>query len=143
MDGRRTVALGALLGGIGVALGAFGAHGLRGRVPEDLLQVFEIGVRYHLVHALAIVAAGILAMLAERASGQHPGADRGPRATPTAGGAAVRAAFAFALGVAVFSGSLYTLALTGIRWLGAITPIGGVAYIVGWILLARAALRAD
>ncbi|MFM7142922.1 MAG: DUF423 domain-containing protein [Alphaproteobacteria bacterium] len=144
MDGRRTVALGAALGGLGVALGAFGAHGLRSRVPEDLLAVFEVGVRYHLVHALAIVAAGLLAILAERSA---PGGTGGVAASGTGSGpggaaaGAVRAAIAFAVGVAIFSGSLYLLTLTGLRWLGAVTPIGGVAFIVGWLLLARAALR--
>ena len=134
MDGRRTTALGALLMGIAVVLGAFGAHGLRARLSPDLLEIWETGVRYHAYHAIGLVLAGLFALVAERdaaARGARPAAGIGP------------AAVAFTLGIAVFSGSLYALALTGLRKLGAITPIGGVAFIAGWILLARAVLRRD
>ena len=134
MDGRRTTALGALLMGIAVVLGAFGAHGLRARLSPDLLEIWETGVRYHAYHAIGLVLAGLFALVAERdaaARGARPAAGIGP------------AAVAFTLGIAVFSGSLYALALTGLRKLGAITPIGGVAFIAGWILFARAVLRRD
>ena len=134
MDGRRTTALGALLMGIAVVLGAFGAHGLRARLSPDLLEIWETGVRYHAYHAIGLVLAGLFALVAERdaaARGARPASGIGP------------AAVAFTLGIAVFSGSLYALALTGLRWLGAITPIGGVAFIAGWILFARAVLRRD
>jgi uncharacterized membrane protein YgdD (TMEM256/DUF423 family) len=120
MDGRTIVAFGAALGALAVAIGAFGAHGLRDMVTPDQLQVFETGVRYHFYHALALVLVGVFAL-----------------ATSTG---ATGAAWSFVAGIAIFSGSLYVMTLTGVRWLGAITPIGGVAFIVGWVLFARAAL---
>lgn len=122
MDGRTIVAIGAALGGLAVAIGAFGAHGLRSMVTPDALVIFETGVRYHFYHAIALVLVGIFAI-----------------ATPGATGIAA-AAWCFVAGIAIFSGSLYVMTLTGMRWLGAITPLGGVAFIVGWVLFARAAL---
>lgn len=119
---RTWFLIGAICGGIGVALGAFGAHGLKSRVEADLLVVFETGVRYHLVHALALLATGW-------AAGRWPG----PAAN--ASGAL------FLAGIVVFSGSLYLLALTGERWLGAVTPLGGVAFLGGWACLAWVAWR--
>lgn len=120
--GERWLFLGAMLGGVGVALGAFGAHGLRGRVPGDLLAVWETASRYHLAHALALLA---VAWVASRADGL-----------------AVRiAGWGFTLGILVFSGSLYVMTLTGARWLGAITPLGGLAFLFGWFALAASALR--
>lgn len=107
---------------LGVALGAFVAHSLRGRVSEDLLPTFETGVRYHFYHALALFA---VAWLSEN----HPG----PWIT--------LAGWAFVLGILLFSGSLYVLTLTGARWWGAVTPIGGLALLVGWVLLAIGAFR--
>ncbi|MFB6286033.1 MAG: DUF423 domain-containing protein [Candidatus Bipolaricaulia bacterium] len=119
---RLFVALGALLAGIGVAAGAFGAHGLRDRLSSEMLAIFETGVRYHLIHALALM---ITAWATTRwESGLIP-----------------VAGWLFVVGIVVFSGSLYALSLTETRWLGAITPIGGAAFVVGWILLAWAALR--
>lgn len=111
----------AVLGALAVALGAFGAHALKARLPEDLLAIFEVGVRYHFYHALALlaVAAGAGNLWASRWTGA--------------------ACWAWLVGIAVFSGSLYLLSATGLRWLGAITPIGGVAFILGWIFLAIAA----
>ena len=108
--------------GLGVLLGAFGAHGLRDRVSADLLVVYETGVRYHLTHALALLAVAW-------ASSRWPS-----YWIDTAG-------WAFVVGVAVFSGSLYLLALTGIRGLGAITPIGGLCFLVGWMALVIGALK--
>lgn len=119
----RLLRLGAILAGLGVALGAFGAHGLKSLVTPDRLAVFETGVRYHLVHALAILAAAGAAHLA-------PGATA-PRA---AGGL-------FFVGVLLFSGSLYALVGTGITAWGAVTPLGGLAFIAGWIALASTRLR--
>ncbi len=113
---------GAISGFLGVAVGAFGAHGLKSRVPADLLAVFETGVRYHLVHALALLA---VAWAAERWPGTATGV----------------AGVLFLAGIVVFSGSLYLLVLTGQRWLGAITPIGGVCFLAGWLALAWAAWR--
>ncbi len=117
------IATGALAGGLGVLLGAFGAHGLKTRVGAELLAVFETGVRYHMYHALALLAVGWAAT-------------RWPGAWLTAAG------WLFLGGIAVFSGSLYAMTLTGARWLGAITPFGGLCFILGWVAFAAAALRA-
>jgi uncharacterized membrane protein YgdD (TMEM256/DUF423 family) len=125
MTANHTIALGAALGALAVAIGAFGAHGLQGRVTPEHLATFEIGVRYHVYHALALVLVGLLALRA----GDAP---RGARA----------AAWLFVAGITLFSGSLYVLVLSGTRWLGAVTPLGGVAFIAGWIAFARAALDA-
>ncbi len=114
--------VGALAGALGVALGAFGAHGLKSRVEPELLTVFETGVRYHMYHALALLAVGW-------AAGRWPGS--GVEAS----------GWLFACGIVIFSGSLYLMTLTGARWLGAITPIGGLAFIAGWTLLAISAFR--
>ena len=109
---------GAVLGFLGVAIGAFGAHGLRGRLSPEMLAVFETGVRYQMYHvfALLIVAA---------AAGQA-----GPARLLLASG------WSFIAGIAIFSGSLYALALTGTTALGAITPIGGLGFLIGWACLA-------
>ncbi len=111
---------GALMGGLGVAIGAFGAHGLRGRLSPDMLAIFETAVRYHMYHSLAILAT---AALMPRIDG---------RATVIAG-------WSFVAGIVIFSGSLYALALTGVTTLGAITPVGGMAFLIGWAALAVAA----
>ena len=115
-------AIGSILGAVGVALGAFGAHGLKSRVGPDLLVVWETGVKYHLVHVLALLAT---AWASDRWGGPWTAA----------------AGWLFVAGIVIFSGSLYVLVLSGQRWLGAITPIGGVAFIAGWVALAVAALR--
>lgn len=115
-------AVGAIMGAVAVTLGAFGTHGLKTRVSEDLLSVFEVGVRYQMYHALALLAVAYAA-------------ERWP------GGWAQASGWLFLIGVVIFSGSLYAMTLTGVRWLGAITPIGGAAFILGWILLAATALR--
>jgi uncharacterized membrane protein YgdD (TMEM256/DUF423 family) len=113
----------SLLGALAVALGAFGAHALENRLSADLLSTYEVGVRYHFYHALALL--GVVAVLS-----------RWP-----ASNIAVAAGWLFVIGIVIFSGSLYLLAFTGVRWLGAITPIGGVAFIAGWICLAWVGLR--
>ena len=120
----RLLRLGACLAAAGVALGAFGAHGLRSLVTPERLAVFETGVRYHLVHAIAILAAAWAAHAAPQAAG------------PRWAGAL------FALGVVVFSGSLYLLVWTGVTTWGAVTPFGGLAFIAGWIALASTRLEA-
>ena len=120
---RLFFGLGALFAGLGVALGAFGAHALRATLSTQDLATFEIGVRYQMYHALALLAVG---WAAARWPGQA--------------GLAV-SGWAFVLGILVFSGSLYVLVLTGQRWLGAVTPLGGLAFMVGWGLLAWAAFR--
>ena len=119
---RVFFALGALSALVAVAAGAFGAHALRERLAPEMLAVFEVGARYHMYHALALLAAAW-------AIGRWPG------------GTAVTAGWLFVAGTLVFSGSLYLLSLTGQRWLGAVTPLGGLAFILGWAALAWAALR--
>jgi uncharacterized membrane protein YgdD (TMEM256/DUF423 family) len=122
MGPRLLIAIGAVSGLLAVAAGAFGAHALKARLDADLLQVFETGARYHLIHAVLIVVIGIYA-------------DTRPSGLADAAGISLIA------GTVLFSGSLYVLALTGTRWLGAITPLGGLCFIAGWGLLAAAALR--
>lgn len=114
---RRVFAAGSILAGLAVVFGAFGAHALEAHLSPDLLGTFETGVRYQMYHALGLLA---LAWAIE----QWP--ER--RLLP--------AAWLLLVGTVVFSGSLYFLVLTGIRWIGAITPIGGVALIAGWGLAA-------
>jgi uncharacterized membrane protein YgdD (TMEM256/DUF423 family) len=118
---RLFVGLGALAAGLGVLLGAFGAHGLEGRVSPDRVETFRTGVEYQMYHALALLLVGWAA-----AQGWGP--------------LLYWAGYCFAGGIVVFSGTLYLLVLTDTGWLGAITPLGGVAFIVGWGLLAWAAL---
>lgn len=113
---RLFVVLGAVMAAIGVAAGAFGAHGLRERLAPEMLGVFEVGVRYHLIHALALLA---VAWATTRWPGTGP----------------IAAGWLFLGGILLFSGSLYGLSLSGVRGLGAITPFGGVAFIVGWLVL--------
>jgi uncharacterized membrane protein YgdD (TMEM256/DUF423 family) len=120
---RLFIALGAASGFLAVGAGAFGAHALRARLSPDLLAVFETGARYHMYHALALVAAAWV---------MH----RWP------GPLAAWAGWLFVAGTVVFSGSLYTLALTGMRWLGAVTPLGGLCFLAGWLCMALAVLRA-
>ncbi|MFB2921249.1 MULTISPECIES: DUF423 domain-containing protein [Aerosakkonema] len=114
----------AILGGLSVALGAFGAHALQEKLTERSLEIFETGVRYQMYHALALLLVALLLTRAEV-----------PQTSLIASG------FAFIAGVVIFSGSLYALSLSGIKWLGAITPLGGVAFMVGWGCLALAAFR--
>jgi uncharacterized membrane protein YgdD (TMEM256/DUF423 family) len=109
------IRLAAVLGFVGVALGAFGAHGLRERLSPGMLEVYRTGVLYHLLHAVALLAVGLGAERLAR-----------PRAV----------AALFAGGVLIFSGSLYALALTGAHALGAITPVGGLLFMAGWVTLA-------
>ncbi|APR05063.1 DUF423 domain-containing protein [Thauera chlorobenzoica] len=114
--------IGALSACIAVGLGAFGAHGLRGRLEADMLAVFETGVRYQMYHALALVALG----LAQR---PEPG-----RLAAAAGGL-------FIAGSLCFSGSLYLITLAGARGIGLVTPAGGLMLLAGWLVLALAALK--
>ena len=118
---RTVLLIAALAGFVAVALGAFGAHGLRGRLSPEVLTAFETGVRYQMYHALALFAT---ALLMTRLSGRLIQA----------------AAWLFMTGIVLFSGSLYTLALTGSSVFGAITPIGGLAFLAGWACLAIAVL---
>ena len=109
--------IGAASAAIAVMIGAFGAHALKARLTPELLAVFETGARYHLVHALAVIAVGLLMT-------------RNGHLALTAAG------WLLIAGTVVFSGSLYVLALSGVRWLGAITPFGGAAMIAGWFAFA-------
>lgn len=111
------------MSGLAVAAGAFGAHALRARLAPGDLQVFETAARYQMYHGIALIAAGWVA-------------DRWP------GPLAATAGWCFLLGIVLFSGSLYALTLSGVRGLGAITPLGGLAFLAGWGCLAVAALRA-
>ena len=114
--------LGAVLAALAVVFGAFGAHGLRARLSPQDLETFEVGVRYQMYHALALIVVSWAIAHWEA-------------------GIATTAGWFFVAGILLFSGSLYVLVLTGPRWLGAITPIGGVAFIVGWVLLAWTAFK--
>lgn len=119
---RLFFALGAASALIGVAAGAFGAHGLAERLPADRLAVWETAARYQLFHAVALLAVAWATT-------------RWPGATASAAG------WLFVAGTLLFSGSLYALSLTGIRWLGAITPFGGLAFLAGWACLIWVAAR--
>ena len=121
---RLFLAMGALSALVAVAAGAFGAHALRARLEPDLLAVFETGARYQMYHALGLIAVAWVA-------GRSPGP------------AALAAGWLFVAGTLLFSGSLYALALSGVRTLGAVTPLGGLAFLAGWAALAYAALKAS
>jgi uncharacterized membrane protein YgdD (TMEM256/DUF423 family) len=113
---RFFFAAGAVAAFVGVALGAFGAHSLRERLTPDMLNIFEVGVRYQMYHALGLLAVSW-------AMARWPEKNLGP------------AGWAFIAGIVIFSGTLYLLSMTGARWLGAITPLGGIAFLIGWAIL--------
>jgi uncharacterized membrane protein YgdD (TMEM256/DUF423 family) len=117
--------IGAVLMALAVAAGAFGAHGLRNRLDAYSMSVYEKAVFYHFIHALGILLVSLLA-----------------RTSAISIGGQARVAWLFLIGIIIFSGSLYALALSGARTLGAITPIGGIAFIAGWLVLAYEAVRA-
>jgi uncharacterized membrane protein YgdD (TMEM256/DUF423 family) len=119
---RLLFALGAASALISVAAGAFGAHALSARLSPELLAAFETGARYQMYHALGLFAAAWAV-------------------TRWPGPWAVRAGWLFVVGTLLFSGSLYALALSGARWLGAVTPFGGAAFLAGWVCLMLAARR--
>jgi uncharacterized membrane protein YgdD (TMEM256/DUF423 family) len=118
---RVLTMLAGVSGFLAVGVGAFGAHALKDKLTPDLMAIYQTGVQYHLVHAVALFGAALLA-------GRSP-----------ASSAAVWAGWAFVAGTVIFSGSLYALALTGVRSLGAVTPLGGVAFLAGWLCVAWAA----
>ncbi len=120
---RLFTALGAASALMGVAAGAFGAHALRARLSPEMLAVFETGVRYQMYHALGLIGVGLMAV-------RWPSSQIG------------WAGWLFVAGTAIFSGSLYALSITGARWWGAVTPVGGVCFIVGWALVVWGVVRA-
>ena len=119
---RTFFVLGSVFAGLAVVLGAFGAHALSSRIPADRLATFEIGVRYQMYHALGLFVVGWAV-------------DRWPQSGLHVAG------WLFVAGILVFGGTLYGMAFGGPRWLGAITPIGGLCFIAGWVLLAVSSLR--
>ncbi len=118
--GSRLIVSAAVAAGLGVALGAFGAHGLRGILSPESLALYETGVRYHMYHALGMLAAGVLLRTSP----------------PSTAHLFIGSGVAFGLGILLFSGSMYLLSITSARWLGFLTPLGGIAFLVGWALLA-------
>ena len=117
------ITLASLSGMLAVMIGAFGAHSLRGKLDDYAMGVFETAVQYHFYHALALLAVGVIALSQ-------------PHTTLLKS-----SGWLFLLGTLIFSGSLYVLALTGEKWLGAITPLGGLAFIAGWACLATASWK--
>ena len=115
---KALVAAGAINAGLAVAAGAFAAHGLRDRLEARALEIFETAARYHMYHALAMIVAALVATSGAKTAG-----------------------WIFQAGIVVFSGSLYALSLTDVKILGAITPLGGLAFLAGWAWLAISALR--
>ena len=122
-NARPIIIAGAMLAFLGVALGAFGAHALRSRVDANLLAVYQTGVQNHLVHALGVILIGVLVQVAPNSKWLRI------------------AGWTMVVGVIVFSGSLYTLSLTGVRAFGALTPLGGVALLAAWLMLALGAAK--
>ena len=122
MTARGFIALGAILGAVGVAVGAFGAHAVADSVTPERLKVFETAARYHQLHAIAVLAVGVIA--ATWPSSQLN-----------------LAGYLFLTGIILFSGSLYVLVLTDTGWLGAVTPVGGLALIGGWCALGWGTLQ--
>jgi uncharacterized membrane protein YgdD (TMEM256/DUF423 family) len=120
---RTLIVLGSVLAAAAVAAGAFGAHALAARLTPERLATWDTAARYHMLHALAIL---LVAALAHRLHAPM----------------AAAAGWLFVAGIVVFGGTVYALALGGPRWLGAVTPLGGLAFIAGWLLLAWGALRA-
>jgi uncharacterized membrane protein YgdD (TMEM256/DUF423 family) len=121
---RLFLAIGCVAALLAVAIGAFGAHGLKTRIAPELMAVYKTGVEYHFYHALGLILVGL--------AGLHLPESVWLR----------RAGWAMLAGIALFSGSLYLLSLTGLAWLGAITPFGGAAFIAAWALFATAAIKA-
>jgi uncharacterized membrane protein YgdD (TMEM256/DUF423 family) len=118
---RIFVLLGGISGFLAVAFGAFGAHALRARISADMLEVYKTGVNYHMAHALALILVGILA-------------------ARTPDNALLRGSgWLFVAGIVLFSGSLYVLAISGVRGFGAVTPLGGLCFLAGWVLFIMAA----
>ncbi len=121
---RLFIGLGSINAALAVVFGAFGAHALKARISPQMLEVYHTGAQYHFYHALGMLLVGVLATQLQNSD------------------ALKLSGFLMLAGIVLFSGSLYLLAITGITWLGAITPLGGLAFIAAWVVLALAALRA-
>jgi len=117
---RLWIKLGGILGGLSVMLGAFGAHSLKERLTEKSLATFQTGVQYQFMHSIALILVGLLMLSLGEESNKRLN----------------RSGWFFAIGILLFSGSLYSLALGGPRWLGPVTPLGGLSFMIGWVLLA-------
>ncbi len=128
MKSKYLLTLGGLFSGIAVALGAFAAHGLKAYVTPYQIEVFQTGVQYQFIHAAALIVCGILLVLSRSEKAQKYFS---------------RAAICFIIGIFCFSGSLYALALTGIKWFGPITPMGGLLFMIGWAMFVLAAINFD
>lgn len=124
-EARVFLLLGSLGMVLAVAMGAFGAHALKKTLAPELMAVYETAVHYHIYHALGLIAIGLLALHLPATALLH------------------WAGVLMVAGLVLFSGSLYALSLSGVRWLGAITPIGGTAFLAAWLLLAAAVMRAE
>lgn len=125
LSAKMWVVLGSVGMMLAVAMGAFGAHALKKALSPDLMAIYETAVHYHVYHALGLLAVGLLALHLPSMVLLH------------------WSGILMAVGLVLFSGSLYVLSLSGIRWLGAITPFGGLAFLVAWLLLAVAVMKAD
>ncbi|MDT9719378.1 DUF423 domain-containing protein [Paenibacillus sp. ClWae2A] len=119
---QTLIILGSIMMFLAVALGAFGAHALKRKLSADMIKIYETGVQYHLIHGLGIILIGLLADRLESSS------------------LVLLAGWLMFAGIILFSGSLYALSVTGVRKLGAITPLGGVAFLAGWVMIMIAAL---
>lgn len=117
------IVLGSLNAFLSVVLGAFGAHGLKNKLSPEMLAIYQTGVQYHMYHAIGLILIGMLAYWLD------------PSTLNWAG-------WSLLIGIILFSGSLYVLSISGIKWLGAITPLGGLAFLIGWLLIVIAAFRA-
>ena len=123
MMSKVFIILGSLNAFLAVALGAFGAHGLQNKLTEQMLATYETGVKYHMMHALGLILIGIISRY-------------------TSGSVLINwSGWLICAGIVLFSGSLYLLSISGIRWLGAVTPLGGLSFLAGWLLLAVAAFK--
>jgi uncharacterized membrane protein YgdD (TMEM256/DUF423 family) len=123
MMSKIFIILGSLNAFLAVALGAFGAHGLQSKLNEQMLATYQTGVKYHMMHALGLILIGIISRW-------------------TSDSLLINwSGWFICAGIVLFSGSLYLLSISGIRWLGAVTPLGGLSFLAGWLLLAMAAFK--
>ena len=124
MKTETCLGIAGLMGATAVAAGAFGAHGLEGKIPDDLMEIFQTAAHYHLIHSVVLLALSALIQQNQKSA------------------ILSISAYFFSFGILVFAGSLYILALSGTRWWGAVTPIGGVLLILGWTTLSYYCFRA-